>query len=498
MGQNRTTEGTEVESEPEHCRPPRSRRPSRSEFGYTHCCGSPFRVTRCGRIQAWPVCLEARIQMRVRGFTAVVIMFVSLISAAAHGQCSDWVRPTQNFRPMQEQGSLTFDAARGVSVLSGSGSGAGPIGTWLWNGSAWAQVISQNSPSSAYYRPLCVTAFDASRGVVVLYGGREAYLPVYDTWEWDGVNWKQRALTGPVLQNYSMVYNASRKRIVLFGYHWYQPHMWTWDGASWDEDEASMSPPVRASFGLAYDFRRDRLVLFGGEWVGLLDDTWELVGDTWTQRNPPTSPPPRKFPVLVYDSLRGITVLFGGAAPNGVSLNDTWEWDGENWTQAEASVSPPASWTLMGGTFDSRRGKTIIHYQNSSPAPETGVWEYPAQSRPVIRTSPKGQSACLGSLVAMGVEAFSETPATYQWRRNGSAIQDATSNTLCLPAVDHGSPGTYDVAVTNACGTTISEPATLLVCAGAGGCPSPVDVNGDGVIDGLDIERIVQVLLNLQ
>ena len=82
----------------------------------------------------------------------------------------------------------------------------------------------------------------------------------------------------------------------------------------------------------------------------------------------------------------------------------------------------------------------------------------------------------------------------YPWRKNGIICPSETFPTLTIDPVDFGNAGIYDVVVTNPCGSATSNAAILDVCAGEAGC-FPADLNGDGVIDGLDIQRFVETLL---
>ena len=61
-------------------------------------------------------------------------------------------------------------------------------------------------------------AYDATRGVVVLFGGWHHPDHLGDTWEWDGNIWTQVATFGPSPRSvHARAYDAIRKRVVLFG-----------------------------------------------------------------------------------------------------------------------------------------------------------------------------------------------------------------------------------------------------------------------------------------
>jgi hypothetical protein len=79
--------------------------------------------------------------------------------------------------------AMTYDAARGVTVLFGGGQNfhSHDGDTWEWNGSTWT-LRSSGGPSA---RSRHAMVYDAERSVTVLFGGfRGAFEG--DTWVWDG------------------------------------------------------------------------------------------------------------------------------------------------------------------------------------------------------------------------------------------------------------------------------------------------------------------------
>jgi hypothetical protein len=75
-------------------------------------------------------------------------------------------------------------------------------------------------------------------------------------------------------------------------------------------------------------------------------------------------------------------------------------------------------------------------------------------------------TACPGAPVTFGAAATyfgSGSPMTIQWRKNGVNIPGATDATYIINAATPGDAGSYDVIVSNACGSDISLPVTLTV-----------------------------------
>ena len=59
---------------------------------------------------------------------------------------------------------MAYDAARGLSILFGGNSGNNYLGeTWEWNGTTWAQR-DLSGPSARYFHAM---AYDAGRGASV-------------------------------------------------------------------------------------------------------------------------------------------------------------------------------------------------------------------------------------------------------------------------------------------------------------------------------------------
>jgi hypothetical protein len=82
---------------------------------------------------------------------------------------------------------------------------------------------------------------------------------------------------------------------------------------------------------------------------------------------------------------------------------------------------------------------------------------------PAIAEQPAGGNACEGEPITFTVTAEGTGPLSYQWRKDGIPIDGATDSSYVLEAVTPDDAGDYDVVVTNECGQTTSETATLFV-----------------------------------
>lgn len=86
-----------------------------------------------------------------------------------------------------------------------------------------------------------------------------------------------------------------------------------------------------------------------------------------------------------------------------------------------------------------------------------------ARSQPVIQSQPVTQNIPVGQAVTFSVTSMGGPASTYQWYHDGMAIAEATSASYTIAQVQVGDVGRYNVAVTNAGGTTMSAPAKLRI-----------------------------------
>ncbi|MBK9386122.1 MAG: hypothetical protein IPN34_15020 [Planctomycetes bacterium] len=297
--------------------------------------------------------------------------------------------------------AMAYDSARGVTVLFGgthATTGALLNDTWEWNGTTWNLRAPSMRPPS---RNMHAMAYDAARGVTVLFGGlnhQSARFP--DTWEWDGTNWTLRHDMAVNQERYlvAMAYDSARRRTVRFGGGgaggvW--GDTWAWNGTTWSL-LTSFGPPARQNAQLAYDSVRDRMVLYAGEGSsGYLQDTWEYDGATWLLRQPTTVPPIRAAYAMAYDSAVARTILFGGLTTS----TTTWSWDGDDWTARTPTGGPPPARLSAAMAYDSLRDRLVMFggdYTN-----DDRTWEYfaPVLTRGSFTTYGSGCASSAGPLL---------------------------------------------------------------------------------------------------
>lgn len=101
-------------------------------------------------------------------------------------------------------------------------------------------------------------------------------------------------------------------------------------------------------------------------------------------------------------------------------------------------------------------------------APQGTIETYAAASAPVITTQPSSQAVAEGSSVTLSLAAQSSgTPLTFQWRKGGRSLANATRSTLTLSAVAPADAGIYDAVVAG--GTSVVSQPVVVGVLPAGG-----------------------------
>ena len=214
--------------------------------------------------------------------SALTLLVSGVDTWSWNGAAWTWVT---DIGPSQRGGhAMTYDRSRDIVVLFG-GIAKNDNGnfrlngeTWEWNGNVWTRE-STRGPSNRFEHAM---TYDAARGLTVLFGGSaDGEGDNGETWEWDGRRWTLAATTGPApRRDHAMVYDEDRNVTVLHGgiqAGIELADMWEWDGVEWRERQVEGIPP-RYGHGMAYDSRRGVTVMFGGwgEHSERLGDTWEF------------------------------------------------------------------------------------------------------------------------------------------------------------------------------------------------------------------------------
>ncbi|HET6443539.1 MAG TPA: kelch repeat-containing protein [candidate division Zixibacteria bacterium] len=295
------------------------------------------------------------------------------ISPERHGQFpflvilhnDTWVWNGKNWRSVSSQGpipryghDMVYDEKHKRIVLYGGTDNKNfhLDDTWAWDGKSWRRIYTTGPKARTGF----ALAFDGARGQVVLFGGWDGYKLYQDTWVLDGDDWEQVSSTGPTARtDHSMAFDGSKRKVVLTGGYAGKnlTDTWEWNGIVWRQSKKIKRSPGLRSHEMIYDSTRKRMVIFGGK----IDGDW--LGDTWVQKKKTwkmaasSSPERRHDSSVVYDRKRKTIVLYGGRTPTD-TLSDTYEWDGRFWSKV-SSDGPGERWH-QAMVYDSKRNEVIL------------------------------------------------------------------------------------------------------------------------------------------
>lgn len=189
---------------------------------------------------------------------------------------------------------MAYDIGRQRTVVFGGSTNPGLLinsnQTWEYDGLTWTQaaMTSTANPGALQFPAM---AYHAGLAQTVLFGGINPHTGgTNTTWLFNGLTWTQApvVLTSPGIRNMpKMVYDPLRSTCVMHGGS--DPALgtpidetWEFDGVVWRQVTAALPTP-RIRFAMAHDMLAGRPVLFGGSFNNTAQlDTWEygaFVGD---------------------------------------------------------------------------------------------------------------------------------------------------------------------------------------------------------------------------
>lgn len=413
-------------------------------------------------------------------------------------------RDLPNSPPPRVFAAMAFDEDNGRAIMAGGlnvmrGGDRRPlllgISTYTFDGTTWG--TAGLLPETLWKTPM---VFIPGRSEMLIYGGEVSNSLVVSAQVWrltlnSSPTWSVLTTAAPAGRRamHSAAYDRVRQRIVYFGGRdetgARRNDTWLLNPAdsSWMQAMTASMPSPRTGAAMAFDQRRGVVVLFGGSTAdGVYSgETWEYDGIDWRNVTPIYgSPSPRSTASLVYVPDRGTLLLTGGegtTARNSAGIDDVHEFDGTAWRL----VSPPSSAGIVGTayashTYDTTRGRllrfggTSITFADINTNPyywfaSGQTWTFDMPSIPVLTSHPIAPPHC--RLDSLQLSVTSNTPrVTFVWLRNGVPIPTSTnptaaSATLTLTALGPSDNGVYECVVTNECGSSRSQAATILVCA---------------------------------
>ena len=150
---------------------------------------------------------------------------------------------------------------------------------------------------------------------------------------------------------------------------------------------------------------------------------------------------------------------------------------GSNYSVVDSDVVPDPGFMGM-----LHVGITVSDGADSSPQ---YLLQVSVCSPPVLQTGPQTGNTCLGDFLSLTVVVTGPGPFSYQWRKDGLAIPDATDSQLDFDAVAQDTGGSYDCVIGNGCDMVVSPTAVITVLEPIVLLKEPVDQTicpGDGVV----------------
>jgi hypothetical protein len=121
-----------------------------------------------------------------------------------------------------------------------------------------------------------------------------------------------------------------------------------------------------------------------------------------------------------------------------------------------ASYSIPAASGTDAGTY------TVV-VTGTCGAVTSSAATVTVNTAPVVAALPAAPTICAGSGFVLTAAATGTGPFSYQWRKDGSPMLTETGVTFSINVLAPGNAGSYDVVVTNTCGSTTSTTSVLTV-----------------------------------
>jgi cysteine-rich repeat protein len=361
--------------------------------------------------------------------------------------------------------AMAYDAVRGRVVLFGGynpqlllGNGFGD--TWQWTSAGWTQICGDpmtlcGPPARAYP----AIAFDPTRGVVVMFGGRAGSQYLSDVWELDATGWHSiMTAGGPLPRAYGqMMFDSGLRQVVLTGGSdgTATPFndTWTWDGHQW-------SPIAGASthiwgHAIAALPTQNTAVSFGGAnaypaTLPFKIGTRSWAGSEWGSQQP------LNVPILTghrgaYDPISGGALVFGGGDGTSLALGDS-VFDGEAWVATLAAPPAPPARSQLAMAYDATDHQAVVFGgQDGTTKLLDDTWLGTSagfnQAQPAAKPSPRQGHAMATAtthvLLFGGYDGMTNLADTWQW--SGSTwMQRATGAEQGAPAARVGHVLGYD------------------------------------------------------
>ena len=158
----------------------------------------------------------------------------------------------------------------------------------------------------------------------------------------------------------------------------------------------------------------------------------------------------------------GATAKFSVGATGPYKLSYQWQRNG---TAISGATSSTYTVVAMGADNGALFGVIVSDQYAKVTSNSAKLTVTSAQVAPSITTQPASQSIVSGQTASFSVVATGTAPLSYQWQKNGTAINGATSATYTNKVTDSDNSSQFAVIVSNVVGNVTSDSATLTVSA---------------------------------
>ena len=182
----------------------------------------------------------------------------------------------------------------------------------------------------------------------------------------------------------------------------------------------------------------------------------------------PVAKPTITAPPVSQTVEAGKTATFMVTATGGGTLAYQWKKNGVDVSGATSNPYTIAAAMADDGSKYSVAVSNSAGTTTSSEATLTVTAAAVVATKPAITTHPAAQTVVLGSTAIFSVSASGTAPFSYQWKKNGVNIPNATSSSYTTPDTSMANNGDlFSVVVSNSAGSVTSNEAKLGVSATA-------------------------------
>lgn len=266
--------------------------------------------------------------------------------------------------------------------------------TWKYVGGDWYQLPVAGALCGAIGQPSCPTtrspsaasgmgsAWDATDGYGVIWGGANNSAASLSTWSFQNGNWTNLNTTvTPDAYfgnwNLGMTWDGAPADGYVFAWGgqnlgWDTHENFGFVGGTWKVVSLVVTP-----YTLSYE---DGDLVYDAADGYVLDDvggqTWKFLGGSWTELFPATEPPATEVGGLTFDPTLGKVVHFGGyGLQSGQPQNQVWYYAGGDWSLCTTCGTAPSPRQGEVFVYDPQFGGEIMFGgQGSSPAFKDGTW----------------------------------------------------------------------------------------------------------------------------